>query len=94
MLEYNIEKIATYDFENKKIFGSAYWVYQKGNVVYQKCFGTTSPEAESLVTVHTIFRLASMTKPVTADHVGLFTQCSDETGKNQRICKDNFRHGV
>lgn len=66
MLEYNIEKIAAYDFENKKIFGSAYWVYQKGNVVYQKCFGTTSPETESLVTDHTIFRLASMTKPVTA----------------------------
>ncbi len=66
ILEHNIEKIAAYDFENKKIFGSAYWVYQKGNVVYQKCFGTTSPETESLVTEHTIFRLASMTKPVTA----------------------------
>ena len=65
-LEQNIEKIANYDFKNNKIFGSAYWVYQKGNVVYQKCFGTTSPGKESVVSENTIFRLASMTKPITA----------------------------
>ena len=59
VLEQNIEQIVNYDFEHNKIFGSAYWVFQKGNIVYQKCFGTA-------VSAHTIFRLASMTKPITA----------------------------
>ena len=66
MLEHNIKKIAAYDFENNKLFGSAYWVYQKGRVVYQQCFGTLAPESKSIVTDDTIFRLASMTKPITA----------------------------
>ena len=66
LLKNNIEKAALYDFENNKIFGSAYCVIQGQDVLYKKCFGTTSAYTTEPVTENTIFRLASMTKPVTA----------------------------
>ena len=65
-LSENIEKIASYDFDNKKVFGSAYWVYQNGEVVFNKCYGKTSFNSLGAVTETTLFRLASMTKPITA----------------------------
>ena len=66
LLKTNIEKTALYDFENSKVFGSAYCVIQGRNVVYKKCFGTISLNSSELVTENTIFRMASMTKPITA----------------------------
>ena len=66
LLKSNIEKIAKYDFENNKVFGSAYCVIQGEGEVYKKCFGTMSLNGTEPVTENTIFRLASMTKPVTA----------------------------
>ncbi len=66
LLKTNIEKIAFYDFENNKVFGSAYCVIQGDDVVYKKCFGTMSADSTEPVTENTIFRMASMTKPVTA----------------------------
>lgn len=66
LLKNNIEKAARYDFENNKVFGSAYCVIQGSDVVYQKCFGTVSAESAQPVTENTIFRMASMTKPITA----------------------------
>ncbi len=66
LLKTNIEKVALYDFENNKVFGSAYCVIQGSDEVYKKCFGTMSVENSEPVTENTIFRLASMTKPVTA----------------------------
>ena len=65
-LKNNIEKAARYDFENNKVFGSAYCVIQGDDVVYQKCFGTVSAYSTQSVTENTIFRMASMTKPITA----------------------------
>lgn len=65
LLEKNIEKIAEYDIRENKVFGSAYCVIQDGNVVYKNCFGNTSPENNNPVTEATLFRLASMTKPIT-----------------------------
>ncbi len=65
-LKINIEKIAQYDFDNHKVFGSAYCVIQENNVIYKNCFGTTSVNNAEPVTENTIFRLASMTKPITA----------------------------
>lgn len=41
LLSQNIEKIAEYDFQNNKVFGSAYLVMQENEVVYNNCFGTT-----------------------------------------------------
>ncbi len=66
LLKTNIEKTALYDFENSKVFGSAYCVIQGRNVVYKKCFGTISLNSSEPVTENTIFRMASMTKPITA----------------------------
>ncbi len=66
LLKNNIEKAARYDFENNKVFGSAYCVIQGHDVIYKKCFGTVSADNTQSVTENTIFRMASMTKPVTA----------------------------
>ena len=66
LLKINIEKAVQYDFDNHKVFGSAYCVIQENNVIYKKCFGTISADNTETVTENTIFRLASMTKPVTA----------------------------
>lgn len=66
LLKTNIEKAALYDFENNKVFGSAYCVIQGQDEVYKNCFGTVSLENTEPVTENTIFRMASMTKPVTA----------------------------
>ena len=65
-LKAKIEEIAEYDFSNNKVFGSAYCVLQGDAIVYKKCFGNTTIGTPMPVTEKTIFRLASMTKPVTA----------------------------
>ena len=61
----NIEEIAKYDFDNQKVFGAAYYVYYNGEV-YEKCYGATSVNVATPITDTTLFRLASMTKPITA----------------------------
>lgn len=66
LLQMNIEKSAQLDFDNNKVFGSAYCVIQENEVIYKKCFGNTSADNPEPVTENTIFRLASMTKPVTS----------------------------
>ena len=66
LLKINIEKAAQYDFDNHKVFGSAYCVIQEDNVIYKNYFGNTSADNTEPVTKNTMFRLASMTKPVTA----------------------------
>ncbi len=66
LLKSNIEKTALYDLESNKVFGSAYCVIQGHDVIYKKCFGTVSSNSTEPVRENTIFRMASMTKPVTA----------------------------
>ena len=66
LLKTNIEKIAQYDFDNHKVFGSAYCVIQNNEIVYKNYFGNISVDSNSPVTENTMFRLASMTKPITA----------------------------
>lgn len=61
----NIDRIAQYDFEQKKVFGSAYTVFYNGEVL-KKCYGTRTLGTGDPVTDTTVFRLASMTKPITA----------------------------
>ena len=65
-LENNIEAIAQYDLTENNVFGSSYMVYQNGEIIYKKHFGISSPHTQKPVDDTTIFRLASMTKPVTA----------------------------
>ena len=65
-LKSNIDQAAQYDFDQQKVFGSAYCVMQNGQIAYEKCYGTTSLDSQEAVTNKTIFRIASMTKPITA----------------------------
>ncbi len=66
LLAANIKKHAANHFENQKIFGSACCLVQEDGTTHTHCFGHTSPGGSTPVTDRTIFRLASMTKPVTA----------------------------
>lgn len=66
LLKKNVENIALYDLEQNNLFGSSYIVYQDGEVIFKKHFGTTSPETGKSPDDGTLYRLASMTKPVTA----------------------------
>ena len=66
LLKINIEKVAQYDFDNHKVFGCAYCVIQEDTILYKNCFGYTSNDGSEPVTGNTLFRLASMTKPITA----------------------------
>lgn len=66
LTEKHIEEIARYDLGNSKVFGSAYYVFQKNNFSLIKTYGTLSPDSRTAVDGTTLFRLASMTKPVTA----------------------------
>jgi len=66
LLIQNIDNIAQYDFANNKVFGSAYYVFQEGNLAIERCYGNISVNTDVPVTNATLFRLASMTKPITA----------------------------
>lgn len=61
----NIDSIARYDLSNNKIFGSAYAIYQDG-VLFEKCYGSASLHPSETITNTSVFRLASMTKPISA----------------------------
>jgi len=65
LLSENINKIAQNDIENNNVFGSAYLIYNNGKTIEQ-CYGNTTLHGSSPVTNKTLFRLASMTKPITA----------------------------
>jgi len=66
LLRKNIEETQNYDFENKKVFGSAYYVSQEGEFELEVVRGVMSLQGNEPVSRNTLFRLASMTKPVTA----------------------------
>ena len=66
ILEKNIEKIALYDLEENNLFGCSYIVYQNGEIVCKKHFGVSDWLQKTPVDDNTIFRIASMTKPITA----------------------------
>lgn len=66
ILSANIEKRIKTDLEEHKVSGASVIVKQNGKTVYKNCFGTTMPGGDKPVTFDTIFRLASMTKPITA----------------------------
>ena len=65
-LSANIESRMKNDLDANNLSGASVLVKQGGKVVYKKHFGTTSPEGGEPISDSTIFRLASMTKPITA----------------------------
>ena len=55
-LDKNINEIAKFDLENKKVFGSAYYVFQEDNIDKLYCFGNTGAKTDKKVNENTIFR--------------------------------------
>jgi CubicO group peptidase (beta-lactamase class C family) len=52
--------------ENKKIGGVNCIIWQDGQILYQESEGYKNLETKELLTMDTIFRIASMTKPITS----------------------------
>ena len=65
LLSENVEKAALYDIENGNVYGCSYIVKQCGKTIFKKHYGVTG-ENKKAVDDKTLFRLASMTKPITA----------------------------
>lgn len=65
-LEKALRLRAESDLKKNIICGSAVIVRQEGNIVCEHYFGTTAPDGTEKVSKNTIYRLASMTKPITA----------------------------
>ena len=59
----NIEKRVAEDIASGVIAGACVLVKQKGEVIYENCFGKAAEDRS--LTKDTVFRLASMTKPIT-----------------------------
>lgn len=74
LLHNNIKNIALYDLDENNLYGSSYIVYQNGEIVYKKHFGTTAPDTANTPDDRTLYRLASMTKPITAVAVLILTE--------------------
>ncbi len=74
ILDENIEKIANYDLDNHNLFGSSYLVFQNDEIILKKHYGYTDIDASEIVNDGTIYRLASMTKPITAVAVLILVQ--------------------
>ena len=66
LLNENIEKIMAEDLYECNVGGASLIVNQSGKTVFKKHFGTVSPENTEAVSDSTLFRLASMTKPITS----------------------------
>lgn len=52
--------------DRREVAGAVALVARRGRVVYLKAFGDRDAEADSPMTADTIFRIASMTKPITS----------------------------
>lgn len=65
-LRSNIEKRADGNIAEGKVGGCSVIVRQNGQVVYKNCFGVKVPGTDEKLTEDTLFRMASMTKPITA----------------------------
>ena len=52
--------------DNKKLGGMNCIIWKDGQVIYQESHGYKNLETSELMTIDTIFRIASMTKPITS----------------------------
>ena len=58
------EKEIKNEIDGQKIAGGAYLVYHQGKVLRKKAFGESDKASHRAMSTSTIFRLASMTKPI------------------------------
>lgn len=65
LLAENIEARLHDDLSACRVSGVALRVCQEGETVYENTFGTVSPDRHEPMRYDTLFRLASMTKPIT-----------------------------
>ncbi len=65
-LKQNIESCMERDLSESKIGCAAVSVKQGGRTVYENTFGTHSPDSSKPLETDAIYRMASMTKPITA----------------------------
>ena len=66
LLKNNIDSRAKDDITSGRVGGIALSVKQNGETVYKNFFGSASMTEEKPITDKTVFRIASMTKPITA----------------------------
>ena len=66
LLRKNIEKTVNADIESGRVGGAAVKVMQNGETLYRADFGYSDCNSKTPLAPNTIFRLASMTKPITA----------------------------
>lgn len=66
ILEKNIEERINSDITQGKIAGASVCVIQNQKEIYRNFFGYSNCETKTLLTEKNLFRMASMTKPVTA----------------------------
>lgn len=66
ILKKRIEERAENDLSSGRVGGIALSVKQNGKTVYENFFGSASMTEQKPVTKDTVFRIASMTKPITA----------------------------
>lgn len=66
LLKATLDKHVSEDVDAGRVLGAAVAVTQCGRTVYQNCFGMTTLNGNVPVNNKTVFRLASMTKPITA----------------------------
>ncbi len=62
----SIDKEMKNDLENCNIGGAIVSVFQEGSKEFRKCYGKANTDTGEKMTESTVFRMASMTKPVTA----------------------------
>ena len=65
-LEENLEKRISDDVSSGRVGGASVIVVQNGQTVYKNCFGYKNIKEKDRMTEDAIFRMASMTKPITA----------------------------
>lgn len=65
LLELRIDSSLKCDLADSKIAGAALYVSQNGEIIFNKAVGISNREGQP-VSQSTLFRLASMTKPITA----------------------------
>lgn len=66
LLKKNIEETINADIKSDRVGGAVVIVKQDGKTVYKNAFGSSTADGKTPMQENTIFRLASLTKPITA----------------------------
>lgn len=64
-LQKNLETTISEDIDNCTVSGVAVSVYQNGGATFEDCFGMADTDTNTPLRVDNIFRMASMSKPIT-----------------------------